>query len=49
MHNIIQFEEVKDFMGVNGDYWPNVLYLFIITAASSFLSLVTLYIKKKPI
>lgn len=49
MHNIIQFDEVKEFMGVNGEYWMNVLYLFLITAGCSILSLVAMYLKRKPI
>lgn len=49
MHNVIQYEEVQEFMGINGEYWHNVLLLSLLVLSCSILSLLLLYIKKKPI
>ena len=50
MHNIIQYEDlIKDLVGINGTYTANTLYLVAIVFVCAFGSLVTLYIKKKPI
>lgn len=50
MHNIMQYGDViRDLVGINGTYIANTLYLAAIALGLSVASLVTLYIKKKPV